>query len=663
LNNSLFAGWFGIPANSHGVIRAMTEFNFPAYLPSASHTMNSYLPSFVRRLFSTVMLGLFCFQPIVYAQTGSIHEPVRYIGGATVDPNVHEGRLRYAIGVESRQTLRVNRSYPGLADNFGWTYNHASNLAYWNGKFYQQYLSNPVDEHIAPGQTLMVTSVDGRNWSFPEVIFPPYKAPEGVRIPAGYDGYMMHQRMGFYVAPNGKLLTLAFYGHTEDPFEKGGIGRVVREVKNDGSYGPIYFIRYTSHADWNESNTSYPFYKKSDDKAFIAACDALLGNSLMTMQWRDEDRGLDGFYKGTYGGEALSYYHRKDGKVVGLWKRSKAAISEDGKMFSPAVKAPTFTMAGGKVWGQATEDGRFAMVYNPIELDEYRYPLAVVSGEDGIIYDNMLLVQGEVPLRRFYGRWKDFGPCYIRGIAEGNGNPPGEDMWLSYSMNKEDIWVSRVPLPIRYAVKGAVSDDFNKLSIGGATPDWNIYAPKWAPVSLVKSPGGAGVSLELKDEDPYDYARVIRVFEESNDASVSLDVRAGEGNAGRMEIEVVDQFGNRPVRVRFGENEKIIVADGTTEKEVMTYKANNWYKIKLVIHAVTYGHYDLYVDGKMVVSKAPLAEAVKSVERLSLRTGAYRDIPNRKTPNEEPGPPLPGADSKENLTLFYVDNVEIKNGK
>ena len=41
---------------------------------------------------------------------------------------------------------------------------------------------------------------------------------------------VMHQRMGFYVAPDNRLLVLGFYGHTEDPFGKGGIGRVVREA-------------------------------------------------------------------------------------------------------------------------------------------------------------------------------------------------------------------------------------------------------------------------------------------------------------------------------------------------------------------------------------------------------------------------------------------------
>ncbi len=595
------------------------------------------------------------------AQTGSIHEPVRYIGGVSIDPAVHEGRLRYAIGVESRQTLRVNRSRPELAEGHGWTYNHASSLAYWEGKFYQQYLSNPVDEHIAPGQTLLLSSPDGKNWSKPEVIFPPYQAPEGVEVPEGYDGYMMHQRMGFYVTSGGRLLTLAFYAHAEDPFQEGGIGRVVREIYKNGDLGPIYFIRYSSHTQWDETNTSYPFYTSSPDQGFVEACEELLGNRLITLQWRDEDRGLDGFYQGEFPGSALSYYTRKDGKIVGLWKRSVTALSEDGgHTFSPVTKVPTLTMAGGKVWGQATPDGRFALVYNPIDLDEYRYPLITITGEDGIIFDDMVLVQGEVPPRRFFGRWKDFGPCYVRGIVPGNGNPPGNDMWLTYSMNKEDMWVSRVPTPIRHVVEGPVEDHFDELERDGAVPDWNIYAPIWAPIQLDTSPEKEGLSLKLMDEDPYDYARAIRVFEESDEPDLSFTFYVPNQNKGNLEIDLVDRFGNRPVRMRIDSLGNLWAEDGNHPKKLTKIEYDRWHHIQLKATATPFGNYSLWLNDRLLIQDAELAEAVKSVERVSFRTGEYRDLPNRKTPNEDPEPPLPGADDKVPAAIFYIDDLSVR---
>ena len=56
---------------------------------------------------------------------------------------------------------------------------------------------------------------------------------------------------------------------------------------------------------------------------------------------------------------------------------------------------------------------------------------------------------------------------------------------------------------------------------------------------------------------------------------------------------------------------------------------------------------------------AKLAEAVLSVERLSLRTGPYRNLPNRHTPNQKPGPPLTGADDPVPVAIFYIDNIRI----
>ncbi len=603
---------------------------------------------------------MICPLYISEAQTGSVHEPVRYIGGTSIDPHVHEGRLRYAVGVESRQTMRANRTHSTLGLGPGWTYSHASNLAYWKGHFLQQYLSNPVDEHIPPGHTLLVSSQDGRDWSKPRIIFPHYEAPDSVDIPEGSIGYMMHQRMGFYVTDNDRLLVLAFYGHAEDPFTTGGIGRVVRELYPDLSLGPIYFIRYDSHTEWGPSNTSFPFYKSSPDRGFVQACDELLNDKLMTLQWRDEDHGLDGYYQVTEAGEALSYYQRRDGATVALWKRAKSALSFDGGLtFSRPVKCPTLIMAGGKVWGQHTEDDRYALCYNPIDMDEHRYPLIICTGDDGIIYDHMLVVQGEVPPRRFFGRWKDYGPCYVRGIVPGNGNPPGEDMWITYSMNKEDIWVSRIPLPIKYKVSEEVDDHFESPDPSGAIPDWNIYAPCWAPVDQIQTDSEQGV-LRLQDKDPADYARAIRIIPERQRHRISMRVMPLQDNHGHLEIDIVDRYGNRPVRIWFDDQGSIHASVGHQAKALMAYQPDKWYHLDIAIDAQPYGSFDLSINGKVALSQVALTESVKSVERISIRTGTYRDLPNRRTINEEPTPPFPGGDEPVPNAVYYVDDVVTK---
>ena len=198
----------------------------------------------------------------------SADDPIVYTGQQTSDKRYYDGAVPHAVGVHNYQAFRANRNKAPVDGVVGWTYSHQSYLAYWNGKFYLQYLSNLTEEHGPPGRTLMLTSPDGRTWTTPRVIFPVYTLPEikpedvpeqfddvwekiaelpGGHLPEG-TYTVMHQRMGFYVAPNGRLLTLAFHSYCPTPRvgpnNGHGLGRVVREVYKDGTLGPIYFIRY-----------------------------------------------------------------------------------------------------------------------------------------------------------------------------------------------------------------------------------------------------------------------------------------------------------------------------------------------------------------------------------------------------------------------------------
>ncbi len=596
-----------------------------------------------KHFFFALLLNTCCLS--VFSQTGTVAEPVAYVGGEICNPRLHEGGFRYAIGVENIQVMRANRTHPEEAEDYGWTYNHAPNITYWQGKFYLEYLSNPVDEQQPPGQTLLVTSVDGRRWSKPVVAFPPYKAPEGVTIPKPYYGYIMHQRMGFYTAPDGRLLLLAFYGHSYNPFKEGGIGRVVREIYPDGSMGPIYFIRYSSHTKWDASNTAYPFYTQSKDKGFRKACEALLADRLKTLQWIDEDRGLDGFYtlKDSINRvQATNWYHRQDGKVVALWKWSYAALSADeGQTWSTPVRVPSLIMAGGKQWGQRTSDGRYAICYNPIETQPYRYPLITITSDDGIRFDSMCVVHGEVPPRRFFGENKDFGPCYVRGITEGEQQPKDQNMWLTYSVNKEDIWVARVPLPVRTTWNGPVNDRFDQILPHDVIPNWNLYRPKWANVFA------DGRSLCLTDSDRYDYARAIRVFEQGKRVNIRLRLKVVTENGEPFEIDVTDRHGERML--------SLSLKDGvicSLQQTLATYHPNEWMDINLTLDTDkrTFTCFGLTL---------PALHAVNAVERISFRTGTWRNLPDRQTPNQEKQPPLPLCDERGNHSLYLLQHLQV----
>lgn len=611
------------------------------------------------RVAAIVAACLSCLPAVPAAQPGSPAEPIRVVGGA-VDLDVHDGGLPLAVGAEHIQVTRANRSRPQDADGWGWTYSHAPMLAYWNDRFYLQYLSNPYGEHLAPGQTFVTTSADGRRWERPEPVFPIYLLRPGPISGHESGMAMMHQRMGFYVAPNGRLLVVGHYGHAPNPMGKTGIGRVVREAYRDGSYGPIHFIRYNALANRTEQNTPrFPFYARSTDAGFVAACDALLADKLVTLQWREEDRTDDGFY--AVSGPVLqapSIFHRKDGTAVALWKHSWAALSTDeGRSWSTPVQVPSVVTGGAKTWGQRTADGRFALVYNPAE--QGRWPLAVAPSEDGIEFGPLLLLNGEVPPRRFFGRAKDFGLQYVRGIAEGNGRPPGQDLWVTYSSNKEDIWISRVPLPLRQTVDRPVTDTFDRLQPGGIVPDWNIYRPRWAEVGVVDVPSAANRSLRLADRDPHDYARAVRVFPQVKAvATVSFRLHAMQAGHGRLEIDLLSPSGQRPVQILLEEDGRVRVRNGAALMDAGPYRARRWHDVSIHVSPVD-ARFDLRIDGAVVARDVSFAEAVPVVERLSFRTGRHRTRPTRADDRYAVESDLPHPDDPEELAVFLVDDVIV----
>ncbi len=600
----------------------------------------------------TAAFAIFC-PGLAAATAGGPDEPVRYVGSDVVDAN-HEGGLRIAVGVKSWQAFRANREHPEQAEDSGWTYNHAPMLAYWNNRFWLEYLSGPVHENKGHGQTLLLSSADGVNWDKPIVAFPPYRMPDGTLA-------MPHQRMGWFVAPNGRLLLLGFFGVPNHPNDGTGIGRLVREVSPDGTLRPIYFIRYSRHNGWNETNTTHPFYTASTDPGFKEACAALLANRLITMQWWEEDRAKDGFYPDMGGAvlKAFSFYHRPDGSVVGLWKSSMTALSRDGGVtWSKPIAAPTIVTAEGKVWGQRTPDGRYAMVYNPRRDNRHRWPLAIVTGDDGSNFDNLLTVQGEVPPRRYDGLDKAFGPQYVRGIAEGNGTPPGQAFWITYSMNKDDLWVSRIPTPIRGTVTGPVADRFDT----GTFEDlpWNTYSTKWAEVRLANFPSATNRSLELSDSDPADYARAVRVFPEMKQGTLRFKLLARQNNRGRLEIEVHDRHGYRPpIRIFLDDQSRVQALDGNRAdvQNLIRYVPNVWYDVAIRFDTAK-ELFSVTIDQVPVLVDAELLEGVDSLERISFRTGEFRATPTLRDP-KTPGVDFPGAGERVPGAMFNLDDFTV----
>lgn len=581
-------------------------------------------------------------------------ELVHYTGTELSNPNHHDGQLSPVVGVHNIQIMRANREHPAAENGYGWTYNHQPMMAYWKGKFYVHYLCDPIDEQVPPSHTLLQTSADGYTWSVPEMLFPEYDVPEGF-TKKGVEGVahnmkaVMHQRQGFYVSSENRLYAMGSYGvclskkdHNNDG---NGIGRVIREIFEDGTMGKIYFIYYNH--DFNEKNTDFPNYRKGD-KHLKKAVAEIMANPRIRMQWVEEaDRGdqlipLNKDYK------AYNDYTLPDGRIVALWKHALTSISEDGgnTWSQPIGRAKGFVNSNAKIWGQRLSDGTYATVYNP---SEFRWPLAISLSADGLNYTTLNLVNGEVPPMRYGGNYKSFGPQYVRGILEGNGKPADGDLWVTYSINKEDMWVAHIPVPVQQNATDHANDDFSKFKALGELNMWNIYSPIEAPVSL------DGKWLKLADKDKFDYCRVERKIPATKALSVDFDLQASQNNNGWLQIEFLDKDGTACSRIELTNEGEMRLKGGARYAKCMSYEPGKTYHVHAEVD-VTTRMATVFVDGKKVSTRVLFAPA-ESIERVMFRTGVQRTYPTVDTPADWYGT-LPEAGEQDPLAEFRIANFK-----
>ena len=366
---------------------------------------------------------------------------------AKLNFDLSTGGLPVASGLETYTVIRSDKEHPERAEGRGWTYQHHPDIAAWHGRLYVGWNSCERDEDSWPSRELYSSSTNGKEWAKPAEMF-----PQGVSTPL---------RMYFYRAPNERMLVIAGLRVSHERTSestKGGL--VVRELRADHSLGAVFTLCDAPRAVTNQPAR----YDSSGDKGFVEACRQLLANRLFLLQqdygrlldpvvrmkWNDPKnwegdaaakKDADGF------GKAMCFFERKDGALVGVGKKRWVTISHDGGgTWEQPVRPESLVSGMGKVWGQKISDGRYALIYNPDPKN--RWPLAMLTSDDGITFRNPQAVHGDLPVRRYEGLYKDLGASYHRGLCKWNNDGSWKDdaLWLVYSLNKEEIRVIRVPV-------------------------------------------------------------------------------------------------------------------------------------------------------------------------------------------------------------------------
>jgi hypothetical protein len=132
-------------------------------------------------------------------------------------------------------------------------------------------------------------------------------------------------------------------------------------------------------------------------------------------------------------------------------RRLYAAFSFDkGKTWTVPTRT-SFPDATSRTNAGKLPDGQVYVINNIIPLNPGgsggRSMLAISLSGDGLNFDRVAVIRYAPPPRRYEGRAKAIGFQYPHSVVV------GDNLWVMYSVNKEDIQLTRIPLEELYKLK------------------------------------------------------------------------------------------------------------------------------------------------------------------------------------------------------------------
>lgn len=318
-----------------------------------------------------------------------------------------------------------------LATEDGNKFCHHPNLAVFGDELYCMWSNGILDED-APGQRILYCrTADGSTWTEPSLLA---EHTDG-------GGYCV--AAGFLVEPD-KLV--AFYTGTGS-----------HNFHDDSA---LLAIASTDGRTWSDPQTVTGGF-------YIAAPRRIGGNRLllagehvgrhrkngrMRLLTTQQDDGLGGWQEalipvkrlGIFGYTEPSPFLRPDGTLIISFRNYTgwlyASTSSDHGRSWTAPSETTFPDSTARFSTGNLSDGTVYLINNPMRERFDRSLLAIALSRDGVTFDRAWLVRGEPTSQRFQGRQKVDGWQYPHAVAW------GDHLYVAYSVNKEDVGVTRIAL-------------------------------------------------------------------------------------------------------------------------------------------------------------------------------------------------------------------------
>jgi len=333
-------------------------------------------------------------------------------------------------------------------------YNHHPHLTRYKEKFFAAWSNHQADEDVGGQRVLLSESRNGERWSAPVLLFPPLQAEDGKGLVLTANGWLeldgtlfaiadLHEDIGWSNA-DGLVVSRIRSSSYHRPARK-ALGRLARQVNPDGTISaPFWVLRLDNARAVCKTCQLQP--------TLAAKVEVALRHPLNRRAWDFAEANKHGYWIDRYPVKAAdghrlvepTTYRGSRHLLVRLLRDLDdsnfvyASVSSDGGKNWSAPRRTTIPDSPSRSFAGNLPDGEVFLIGNPVK--GIRDPLAIRLSRNGVIFGKAMLVRRDSPPMRRTGRYKAAGFQYPSAVVAKN------ILWILYSVNKEDIEISQVPL-------------------------------------------------------------------------------------------------------------------------------------------------------------------------------------------------------------------------